>query len=57
MPLIVKATSCAVTGVPFVKLASSRIVKVQVKPSSEQLYEVARSFSKPICAFVVISVD
>ena len=32
----VKATSCAVTGVPSVKLASSRSVNVQTSASSER---------------------
>ena len=35
MPLIVKATSRAVSGSPSVKRTSSRMVNVQVMPSSE----------------------
>ena len=35
MPLMVKATSRAVSGVPSVNFTSSRILNVQVMPSSE----------------------
>ena len=35
MPLMVNATSRAVSGVPSLNLASSRILNVQVMPSSE----------------------
>ena len=56
-PLMVYATSWAVTGLPLVNLASVRMVNVQVRPSSLHVYAVARSFSKPMSAFVVRSVD
>ena len=35
MPLMVKATSLAVSGVPSVNFASSRMVNVHVMPSSD----------------------
>ena len=35
MPLMVKATSCAVSGCPSVNRTSSRIPNVHVMPSSE----------------------
>ena len=35
MPFMVKATSRAVSGSPSVKRTSSRMVKVQVRPSGE----------------------
>ena len=37
IPLMVKATSSAVSGTPSVNITSSRIWNVQVRPSSEQL--------------------
>ena len=57
IPLMVKATSSAVSASPSVNFASVRILNVHTMPSSLHSYDVARSLCRPMSASVLISVD